>query len=58
MRRQTTLMARALKVKGLMNVQFAIQGEGADAIVYVLDEVRRVGIKDVAVETIVTASGS
>jgi carbamoyl-phosphate synthase large subunit len=28
MRRQTTLMARALKVVGLMNVQFAIQGEG------------------------------
>jgi len=37
MRRQTTLMARALKVKGLMNVQFAIQGEGADAVVYVLE---------------------
>ena len=30
-------MARALKVKGLMNVQFAIQGEGADAVVYVLE---------------------
>lgn len=29
-----------------------------NAIVYVLDEVRRAGIKDVAVETIVTASGS
>jgi carbamoyl-phosphate synthase large subunit len=27
MRRQTVLMARALKVVGLMNVQFAIQGE-------------------------------
>jgi carbamoyl-phosphate synthase large subunit len=37
MRRQTIAMARALKVKGLMNVQFAIQGEGADAVVYVLE---------------------
>ncbi len=37
MRRQTILMARALKVVGLMNVQFAIQGEGAAAIVYVLE---------------------
>ena len=37
MRRQTTLMARALNVVGLMNVQFAIQGEGADAVVYVLE---------------------
>ncbi len=37
MRRQTKLMARALKVTGLMNVQFAIQGEGADAVVYVLE---------------------
>jgi carbamoyl-phosphate synthase large subunit len=37
MRRQTALMARALKVVGLMNVQFAIQGEGADAVVYVLE---------------------
>jgi carbamoyl-phosphate synthase large subunit len=37
MRRQTTVMARALKVKGLMNVQFAIQGTGADAVVYVLE---------------------
>jgi carbamoyl-phosphate synthase large subunit len=37
MRRQTKLMARALKVKGLMNVQFAIQGEGTDAVVYVLE---------------------
>ncbi len=37
MRRQTMLMARALKVKGLMNVQFAIQGEGAEAMVYVLE---------------------
>jgi carbamoyl-phosphate synthase large subunit len=37
LRRQTIAMAKALKVKGLMNVQFAIQGEGADAIVYVLE---------------------
>jgi carbamoyl-phosphate synthase large subunit len=37
MRRQTAMMARALKVIGLMNVQFAIQGEGDDAVVYVLE---------------------
>jgi carbamoyl-phosphate synthase large subunit len=37
MRRQTALMARALDVVGLMNVQFAIQGEGATAVVYVLE---------------------
>jgi carbamoyl-phosphate synthase large subunit len=41
LRRQTTLMARALKVKGLMNVQFAIQGDiggdGENAVVYVLE---------------------
>ena len=37
LRRQTVLMARALHVKGLMNVQFAIQGEGDDAVVYVLE---------------------
>ena len=37
LRRQTTLMARALKVNGLMNVQFAIQGEGDNAVVYVLE---------------------
>jgi carbamoyl-phosphate synthase large subunit len=37
LRRQTVLMAKALHVKGLMNVQFAIQGEGADAVVYVLE---------------------
>jgi carbamoyl-phosphate synthase large subunit len=37
LRRQTTAMARALRVVGLMNVQFAIQGEGADAVVYVLE---------------------
>ena len=35
--RQTTLMAQALKVVGLMNVQFAIQGEGDEAVVYVLE---------------------
>ena len=37
MRRQTTVMAKALKVVGLMNVQFAIQGEGDGAVVYVLE---------------------
>jgi len=37
LRRQTKMMARALKVKGLMNVQFAIQGEGSEAVVYVLE---------------------
>jgi carbamoyl-phosphate synthase large subunit len=37
LRRQTVLMAKALKVKGLMNVQFAIQGEGEQAVVYVLE---------------------
>jgi carbamoyl-phosphate synthase large subunit len=41
MRRQTILMAKALKVVGLMNVQFAIQGlkeQNADnAVVYVLE---------------------
>ncbi len=37
MRRQTVLMAKALKVVGLMNVQFAIQGEGDQAVVYVLE---------------------
>ncbi|MEO7335278.1 MAG: carbamoyl-phosphate synthase large subunit [Caldimonas sp.] len=37
MRRQTMLMARALGVVGLMNVQFAIQGEGEAAVVYVLE---------------------
>jgi carbamoyl-phosphate synthase large subunit len=37
MRRQTTLMARALNVVGLMNVQFAIQGEGTEAVVFVLE---------------------
>jgi carbamoyl-phosphate synthase large subunit len=37
LRRQTVAMAKALKVVGLMNVQFAIQGEGDAAIVYVLE---------------------
>ncbi|MCZ2438641.1 MAG: carbamoyl-phosphate synthase large subunit [Burkholderiales bacterium] len=37
MRRQTAAMARALNVVGLMNVQFAIQGEGEAAVVYVLE---------------------
>ncbi|WP_119353679.1 carbamoyl-phosphate synthase large subunit [Azohydromonas sediminis] len=37
LRRQTALMARALNVVGLMNVQFAIQGEGDAAVVYVLE---------------------
>jgi carbamoyl-phosphate synthase large subunit len=37
LRRQTELMAKALNVCGLMNVQFAIQGQGTDAVVYVLE---------------------
>ncbi len=37
MRRQAAAMAMALKVVGLMNTQFAIQGEGDDAVVYVLE---------------------
>jgi carbamoyl-phosphate synthase large subunit len=37
MRRQTIAMARALKVVGLMNVQFAVQGAGTAAVVYVLE---------------------
>ncbi len=41
LRRQTSQMALALKVVGLMNVQFAIQGsvagDGDDAVVYVLE---------------------
>ncbi|MBA3596508.1 MAG: carbamoyl-phosphate synthase large subunit [Methylibium sp.] len=37
LRRQTAAMAMALKVVGLMNVQFAIQGEGENAVVYVLE---------------------
>ncbi len=37
MRRQSVAMARALGVVGLMNVQFAVQGVGQDAVVYVLE---------------------
>ena len=37
LRRQTVAMAHALKVVGLMNVQFAIQGEGAHQKVFVLE---------------------
>ena len=37
LRRQTEAMAKALNVVGLMNVQFAIQGEGDDAKVFVLE---------------------
>jgi carbamoyl-phosphate synthase large subunit len=37
LRRQTEQMARGLNVCGLMNVQFAIQGHGDDAVVYVLE---------------------
>ena len=39
LRRQTAAMARALKVIGLMNVQFAIQGDvnSGEAVVYVLE---------------------
>ena len=37
LRHQTVAMAHALKVVGLMNVQFAIQGEGAHQKVFVLE---------------------
>ena len=37
LRRQTEAMAKGLEVVGLMNVQFAIQGQGDDATVYVLE---------------------
>ena len=37
LRRQTVAMARALNVVGLMNVQFAIKGQGDEATVYVLE---------------------
>ncbi|MCK9283429.1 MAG: carbamoyl-phosphate synthase large subunit [Rhodocyclaceae bacterium] len=37
LRRQTEMMAMGLNVVGLMNVQFAIQGHGDDAVVYVLE---------------------
>lgn len=36
-RRQTALMAKALKVSGLMNVQFAIQQNGGKDTIYVLE---------------------
>jgi len=37
LRRQTEMMAKGLNVVGLMNVQFAIQGRGANSVVYVLE---------------------
>jgi carbamoyl-phosphate synthase large subunit len=37
LRRQTVEMAKALKVVGLMNVQFAVQGEGDAATIFVLE---------------------
>ncbi len=37
MRRQSAAMAKALGVVGLMNTQFAVQGEGDEAVVYVLE---------------------
>ena len=37
LRRQTEMMAKGLNVCGLMNVQFAIQGRDAEAVVYVLE---------------------
>ncbi|MBK9623387.1 MAG: carbamoyl-phosphate synthase large subunit [Rhodocyclaceae bacterium] len=37
LRRQTEMMAHGLNVVGLMNVQFAIQGRGDEAVVYVLE---------------------
>ena len=37
LRRQTAQMAQALKVVGLMNVQFAIQTSGGESTVYVLE---------------------
>ncbi len=37
MKRQTTAMARALKVVGLMNVQFAIQQQDGQDMIYVLE---------------------
>lgn len=37
LRQQTVAMAKALGVVGLMNVQFAIKGQGEDAVVYVLE---------------------
>ncbi|MFN9805013.1 MAG: carbamoyl-phosphate synthase large subunit, partial [Betaproteobacteria bacterium] len=37
LKRQTAQMARALKVVGLMNVQFAIQTDGSAPVIYVLE---------------------
>jgi carbamoyl-phosphate synthase large subunit len=37
MRRQSIALARALNVVGLMNVQFAVQGQGEPAVVYILE---------------------
>jgi len=37
LRQQTVAMAKALGVVGLMNVQFAIKGQGDEAVVYVLE---------------------
>ena len=37
LRRQTVAMAKALKVIGLMNVQFAIQRQDGESVVYVLE---------------------
>jgi carbamoyl-phosphate synthase large subunit len=37
LRRQTVQMAKALGVKGLMNVQFAVQNSGQGDVVYVLE---------------------
>ena len=37
LKRQTTQMARALNVVGLMNVQFAIQTDGSAPVIYVLE---------------------
>ncbi len=37
LKRQTAQMARALKVVGLMNVQFAIQTDGKEPVIYVLE---------------------
>jgi carbamoyl-phosphate synthase large subunit len=37
LKRQTAAMAQALKVVGLMNVQFAIQHDGNEDVVYVLE---------------------
>ena len=37
LRRQTVVMAKALKVCGLMNVQFAIQKQNGEDVVYVLE---------------------